>query len=205
MKVRNFKTTYFYCREHDSSLNTAVSVLKGILRQLLVHNQEPLPSCMAKKAHSGEEVLTNIDTIKSLLELFCDCDMNQFIVIDGLDECNFAEVKPIVKFWMSMVDKCDNYKPGKIRVLFVSQDSGDIRKLMQSSHSAQPGQSVDIFDLPLEQSEADIDRYITARFAELRVKFELTPNQTHGASALISKRAEGRSYPRMPGPIALLT
>jgi hypothetical protein len=184
MEIPNFKTSYFYCREHDSSVNTAAAVLKGILRQLLMHNQDPLPTCVAKKSNSPEEVLVNIDTVKSLLELFCDCDMNQFIVIDGLDELKLVEVKPIVKFWIAMADKCENYKPGKIRVLFVSQDGGDIRKLMQSG-------SADIFDLPPDRSTEDINRYILAQFDNLQEKFDLSDKDTHEARNKISSRAEG--------------
>jgi hypothetical protein len=185
MEIPNFKTSYFYCREHDSSVNTAAAVLKGILRQLLMHNQGPLPTCIAKKSNSPEEVLVNIDTVKSLLELFCDSDMNQFIVIDGLDELKLVEVKPIVKFWITMADKCENYKPGKIRVLFVSQDGGDIRKLMQSG-------SADIFDLPPDRSTEDINRYILAQFDNLQEKFDLSDKDTHEARNKISARAEGK-------------
>ncbi|KAK0644073.1 hypothetical protein B0T16DRAFT_494972 [Cercophora newfieldiana] len=184
MNIPNFKTSYFYCREHDSSVNTAAAVLKGILRQLLVHTQDPLPTCVAKKSNSPEEVLVSIDTIKSLLELFCDCDMNQFIVIDGLDELKMVEVKPIVKFWQAMADRCENYRPGKIRVLFISQDASDIRKLMQNANA-------DIFDLPHDKSSADIDRYILAQFDSLQEKFDLTDAETREARSQISARSEG--------------
>jgi len=183
-QIDKFKTSYFYCREHDSSVNTAAAVLKGILRQLLMHTQDPLPTCVAKKSNSPEEVLVSIDTIKSLLELFCDCDMNQFIVIDGLDELKLVEIKPIVKFWMAMADKCENYKPGKIRVLFVSQDTSDIRKLMQNANA-------DIFDLPPERSLKDINLYILAQFDKLQEKFDLSDHETHEARNQISARSEG--------------
>jgi len=164
-----------------------VAVLKGILRQLLKHNQDPLPTCIAKKSNSAEEVLVNIDTVKSLLELFCECDMNQFVVIDGLDELELVEVKPIVKFWLSMAEKCENYKPGKIRVLFVSQDRSEIRKLLQNANA-------DIFDLPPEKSTEDINRYILAQFDSLQEKFELSDEETRAARSQISAQAEGKSY-----------
>jgi len=182
-KRPDFKTSYFYCRgEENSGLNTAVAILKEILSQLLQHNQDPLPSCVEKKVNSGEQVLTNLDTVRALLELFCNRDMNQFIVIDGLDECKMPEVKPVVKFWQAMVKKCEDYKPGKIRVLFVSQDHGDIRKLMQDAY---------IYSIPPEQSNADIQRYVDYKFRKLQAEFRLKDEETYEARMQVSSRAEG--------------
>ncbi|KAK5653815.1 hypothetical protein OQA88_7973 [Cercophora sp. LCS_1] len=182
--IEDFKTTYFYCRQDDPGLSTAAAVLKDILRQLLIHNQDPLPSCRHKKVNGSEEVLSNIDTIKSLLELFCEADMKQFVVIDGLDECRIQEVKAIVKFWTSMVEKCDEYKPGKLRVLFVSQYTDDIRKLMQNAV---------VFGLTPEQSDDDIEKYVKARLNDLQRRWEgyITPEETTMAKDRVLERCQG--------------
>lgn len=154
------------------------------MRQLLLHNQDPLPSCIQKKRISPEQVVTNIDTIKYLLGLFCDRDMNQFIVIDGLDECNLPEIKIVVKFWISMVEKSETYKPGKLRVLFVSQDTADIRKLMSKIETQ-------IFDIKAEQSQKDIEKYIRYRFNKLQELKGLKDKETEDARRQVLERAEG--------------
>lgn len=184
MEYENYKTSYFYCREDDTNQNTCVSVLKGLLRQMVIHNEDLLPSCHEKKAR-GEERLNDLSTIKSLLDMFCDFDMNQFIVIDGLDECNPAEIKPLVQYWAFVVDKCDNYKPGKIRVLLVSQDITEIRKLSCM-------QSADILRLDPEQSDGDIRKYVALQFNKLQLKFDLTEHETRIAQAVVCSRAEGK-------------
>lgn len=185
MEVQGFKTSYFYCREDDGNKNTCISILKGILRQMVVHNEEILPSCYEKRMR-GEERLNDLATIKFLLDLFCDYEMNQFVIIDGLDECQPADVKPLVQYWASVVEKCDNYKPGKIRVLLVSQDMAEIRKLMQSA---------DILDLPPEQSHSDISRYLSKQFSRLQREFDLTETEARVSQELICSRSQGKPPP----------
>ncbi|KAK0629250.1 hypothetical protein B0T17DRAFT_633809 [Bombardia bombarda] len=94
-KVPTFKTSYFYCREKDNNLDSNLAIQKGLLRQMVDHNEELLPSCSAKRSR-GDEILNDTAVVKSLLDLFCDHDMNQFIIIDGLDECPPAEFQQTI-------------------------------------------------------------------------------------------------------------
>ncbi|KAK3349253.1 hypothetical protein B0T25DRAFT_547537 [Lasiosphaeria hispida] len=181
--IDGFKTSYYYCREDNDSQNNALEVFKGLLRQLVVHNEDLLPLCNAKRA-GGEQVLNNFDTTKALLEHFCDSDMNSFIVIDGLDECDMSETKQMVKFWHAMVERCEKYKSGKLRVLFVSQPSGDIRKLMHSISSG-------VYDLTPEQSAVDIGRYLDRRFQGLQEQFGIPEGLAQTAKRKICQRSEG--------------
>lgn len=189
-KKEEFKTSYFYCREGEgrSNQNTAVAILREFLRQLLVHNQDPLPSCLQKKAINPEQVVTNIDTIKFLLDLFCETtDLKQFIIIDGLDECHVPEMKLVVKFWVSMVEKVEAIKPGNLRVLFVSQYSADIRKLIEKIEKVQ----VQIFDIPPEQSEKDIRKFVRYRLNKLQESHGLEDQDADSTLTYICAHADG--------------
>ncbi|KAK0707850.1 hypothetical protein B0H67DRAFT_588771 [Lasiosphaeris hirsuta] len=163
--IEGFKTSYYYCQEDNDSQNNALEVFKGLLRQLV-------------------QVLNNFDTTKALLEHFCDSDMNSFIVIDGLDECDTSEAKQMVKFWHAMVERCEKYKAGKVRVLFVSQPSGDIRKLMHTISSG-------VHDLSPEQSAVDIGCYLDKQFQALQEQFEIPDGLAQSTKKKICQRSEG--------------
>ncbi|KAK0710004.1 hypothetical protein B0T26DRAFT_861233 [Lasiosphaeria miniovina] len=180
-QMLDFSTSYFYCREGDTGDNTCLAVLKGILRQFVQHNQDLLPSCEQRRTR-GEEILNDPATVRSLLDLFCDHDSNHFVIIDGLDECDISEAKAIADFWTTAVDRCDRYKPGKLRVLFVSVHTPDIRKMMQSA---------DILDLPPGKSGKDIWRYVAKQFGRIQDKFELTEDESLSAQELVCQRADG--------------
>ncbi|KAK4210761.1 hypothetical protein QBC37DRAFT_321557 [Rhypophila decipiens] len=181
MEVEEFKTSYFYCREDDSNQNTYMSIQKGLLRQMVIHEEEMIATCHEKKIR-GEERLNNMSTVTNLLDLFCEFEMNQFIIIDGLDECSPAEIRPLIKYWTDVVAKCDNYNPGKIRILLVSQDMPEIRKQMQPAT---------IFNLHPDQSDTDIRKYVAKRFLKLQDRFKLTDDETRLSRELICSRSEG--------------
>ncbi|KAK3361668.1 hypothetical protein B0T24DRAFT_585417 [Lasiosphaeria ovina] len=180
-QMLDFSTSYFYCREGDTGDNTCLAVLKGILRQFVQHNQDLLPSCDQRRTR-GEEILNDPATVRSLLDLFCDYDSSHFVIIDGLDECDISEAKAIVHFWTMAVGRCDRYKPGKLRVLFVSVHTPDIRKMMQSA---------DILDLPPGKSGKDIWRYVAKQFEKIQDKFELTEDESLSAQELVSGHNTG--------------
>ncbi|KAM7199945.1 hypothetical protein V8F33_004119 [Rhypophila sp. PSN 637] len=184
MKVEGFKTSYFYCHEDDSNQNTCMAILKGLLRQMVIHEEEMIATCHEKKIR-GEERLNNVSTVTNLLDLFCEFEMNQFIIIDGLDECSHAEIRPLIKYWADVVAKCDNYNPGKIRVLFVSQDVPEIRKQMQPA---------DIFSLHPDQSDSDIRKYVAKRFLKLQDTFKMTDEETRLSRELICSRSEAGMF-----------
>ncbi|KAK6819489.1 hypothetical protein PG987_015972 [Apiospora arundinis] len=129
-----FTTSYFYCRQNDENLNSRLAVLKSILWQMACHDDGPLPDCDEKRAESRQESLDQIKIVQQLLERFCESDAKQqFVIIDGLDECKLDDRETIIGFWTSMVDKIAMYKPGKLRVLLVSRDMADIRNMLKPS------------------------------------------------------------------------
>lgn len=186
-QVQGFKTNYFYCREHVSQQSSSLAVLKGLLWQMAGSNAELLPYCNNKRIDGRQEFLDQINVVKQLLEALCEYDTNQFVIIDGLDECEPGERKTIVDFWRAMVEKTATYKPGKLRVLLVSQDVADIRNAIQASMVAAP------LDLLSADTNQDIRRYLETKAPDIQSRFQLGEAQVHNLVQLIYTRAEGKS------------
>lgn len=110
--------------------------------------------------------------------------MNQYIIIDGLDECEVTERRTLLQFLNSIVDRCDSYKPGKIRVLLVSRDVADIRKSMQSAG---------IFDLAEEDTKKDIKVFVRQKVVALTGEpFRLTDEDGERVERMTCERAHGK-------------
>lgn len=199
-KNTEFKTSYFYCRENDPAQNTCKAVCKCLLRQLIDHRRDLLPSCSEKRASKADEVLDDIGAAKALIELFCGVDMNQFIIIDGLDECRDEERKEIVQFLNDLVNGCDSYKPGKLRVLLVSRDLADMRKSMALAG---------ILELDAGDTQKDIHRFVARKVARLqrKPKFrDLKDEDAERIQRLTCNRARGEytlRYSRLPLDLSL--
>ena len=187
-EFQGFKTIYFYCREHISEQSSSLSVLKGLLWQMAGSNQELLPYCNKMRIEGRQEFLDQINIVKQLLEAHCEYDTNQFVIIDGLDECGPGERKTIVEFWRAMVEETATYKPGKLRVLLVSQDVDDIRNTIQASMVATP------LDLLPTDTNQDIRRYLETKAPDIQAKFGLDDAQVWNLKKLICRRAEGKGF-----------
>lgn len=180
-----FHTSYFYCRGDDVQQNTSLAVLMDILRQMAQHNDDLLAYCDDK---SIEGPLGSINVVKQLLEAFCEYDTDQFVIIDGLDECEEAQRKIIIDFWKSMVDKTEAQKPGKLRIFLVSQDKFDIEVSLKSSRHAS------LVYVHPAYTDKDIKTYVLESFSSAQKDFLLGPDRKRVIEKLICQRAEGRSH-----------
>ena len=181
---KTFTTSYFYCKDGDPARNTCVAILKGLLMQLLGHRRHLVPFCYDRYLSSGELTLNSVTLSTQLLELFCDEVPKQCIIIDGLDECEKAERKSVLSFFTKVVERCDDYEPGKLRILFVSQNWNDIK-------TALPVASV-VSSSPADDRD-DIKSYVNAWTEKIRNKFELSEIQAKAITASTCARAAGSS------------
>ncbi|RFU25373.1 hypothetical protein B7463_g10968, partial [Scytalidium lignicola] len=161
-------TGYFYCQEDDPEKNDCISIFRGLLSQLLNHCRDLIPYCYEKYLSSGEVNLTSPTLAQQLLKLFFEKIPKQFIIIDGLDECNPVQRKSVLSFFTSIVDRCDEREPGKLRVLFVSQDFPDIGKALQTA---------DAMKLTPEDNKNDIKAYVCGWSKKIREKYGLNDEQ----------------------------
>ncbi|KAG0649191.1 Vegetative incompatibility HET-E-1 [Hyphodiscus hymeniophilus] len=164
----SYITGYFYCQEGDPEKNDCISILRGLLAQLLNHSRDLIPYCYEKYLSSGEVNLTSPALAERLLKLCFERIPRQFIIIDGLDECIPSQRKLVLSFFTSVVDKCDEREPGKLRVLFVSQNFPDIGKALQTA---------DVMKLTPADNKNDIKSYVRQWSEKIKEKYSLNKEQ----------------------------
>ncbi|KAK8050947.1 hypothetical protein PG993_002332 [Apiospora rasikravindrae] len=184
-QVDGFQTHFFYCRKYDVQQNNSLAVLKSILWQMARCNDELLPVCNNKRIDGRQEFLDQISVAKTLLEAFCEYDASQFVIIDGLDECEPGERMIIIDFWRAMVDKTTTHNPGKLRVLLISQDIPDIRNTLKDSDIAA---TLDLHPAHITQ---DIRTYLDGKAFDIQSRFALNEAQVSNLLNLIYERADG--------------
>ncbi|KAL9086588.1 MAG: hypothetical protein Q9165_007031 [Trypethelium subeluteriae] len=190
---KNAMTTYFYCSQGDPVRNNSVSVFKGLLRQSLEQCPELLPYCDEKR--NGELTLNTPKVVKDLLKLFSDFVPKQYVIIDGLDECDdLTERREIMTFMNQLVKDSDARTPGSLRVLFVSQIFNDIKRELSAASIGIP--------LRPEDNQGDIQAYVHQEVEELWIKFDLDKPQANRVRERTCFRADGELSPaRCPQPI----
>ncbi|KAI0555112.1 hypothetical protein F4679DRAFT_522273 [Xylaria curta] len=180
--LKGFKTSYFYCREDDPNQNNCLAIYKSLLMQMLHHHPDLLPSCHERKV-KGNEMLNDEAVAQALIKLFCNADMNQFIIIDGVDEIDSAQRKPLLQFFAGLVDKCDTYKPGKVRVLFLSHDIADYKHLKTESAT--------FMQLDSNMIQKDIQNLVAKKAEELKEELGMTDEEIQHVKDLTVARSDG--------------
>ncbi|KAH6895917.1 hypothetical protein B0T10DRAFT_603504 [Thelonectria olida] len=185
------KCSYFYCRESHQSLKEprVFAIKKSLLRQMVAHNRDLLPTLYEKRMNS-HHILADEKTANTLLDLFCDINMNQFIVIDGLDELTETDRRSLLKQLEAMVAKCEeDDHPEKIRVMILSTDSSAIReRLAQKDKDCH---RVGEYQIRRSSSEKDIQIYVSKRVEKLGQKYYLSPDDLEMAISKTCENSEG--------------
>ncbi|KAF6793040.1 zinc finger protein [Colletotrichum sojae] len=196
---------YFHCYSEDPEFQTYLGILRGILHQLVwaagvggepVSNNHAaiLPLCDDKRTTSGGSTLTNPDTAAQLIEVFFEYNSRQYVVVDGLDECETlaegasTEILQTVQFLNQQVLRCDELSQGQLRVLFVSQSTPDVRKAMTKI-----GIGPDAGEVILDPKDnlVDIGRWVKKRVDGEWQKFNLTERQKEVIENHVTAQSEG--------------
>ena len=181
-KDDSYTTSYFYCRLDDPEKNDCISIYRGLLSQLLNKCRELIPYCYDKYSSSGEVNLTSTALAEQILKLFFEKIPKHFIIVDGLDECNQPQRKLLLTFFNSMVERCDEREPGKLRVLFVSQNFPDIVKALPTAT---------IVNLTQEDNKSDIKAYVKSWTKKIKDRYDLTAKQAEFIEETTMIRSQG--------------
>lgn len=119
---------FCYCKHNDPDKNTFVSILKALLSQLVIQQEQLLPFYSDEEKSSGEITLHSAKLSKRLIRCILQNIPYAYLIIDGLDECDQNERRLALEFFNDIINLCDNIKPGKIRLMIASRDEPDIRK-----------------------------------------------------------------------------
>lgn len=120
--------------------------------------------------------------IEDLFDLFSQRDQKQYIVIDGLDECDTAARKLVLSFFNSRVERLDMKDPGKMRVLFVSQRENDIKEALLAAA---------VITLQPTDNASDIRFFVRKSTMEIQSRYDLEDRQVDYVIDSTCERAKG--------------
>ena len=132
-KVPEFDVGWFYCKFGNNDKSTLLAVLRGVIAQLVRTNAQLYPHVLETKNTTGDLKLISHKAGKDLLAECLQVLEKTCIIIDGLDECDKDVRREIISLFTTLVKERNDAVPGSVRVLFVSTDEADIRKLLSKA------------------------------------------------------------------------
>ncbi|KAF4452456.1 Early growth response protein 1-B [Fusarium austroafricanum] len=168
------QTCYFYCQEDDGEHQSHLDILKGILLQLMEADDYILPLCHQEKVTSGGTNLLDARLAEKLIKTFVEYLPRQYIVIDGIDECEGTEIQQTAKFFKDLVLTYDTQiRLGHLRVLFMGRETSETRKYI-------PGDDCIAVPLRPEDNHDDIRAFVQKKLPEFS-------KSSHGAGFSLSE------------------
>jgi hypothetical protein len=180
MKIDSIAIIYFYCNYQDVQRRSFLALGRSLLAQLLRYDESLLPFLYEKCVSSGQVSLVSTQLCAEVLETCLKTMPKIYIVVDGIDECDFSERKSILSFFTPIIEGDD--LPGKIRALFVSQDENDIRKLLRTAS---------VLRLTDAHNKSDIESYANQWSVQIQKKFGLGDDTRKYIQTTVSNGSDG--------------
>lgn len=146
---------YFFCKNSDEDKNTATSIIRSLLYQLLEviegpEYRSPLShEIQIAMENSGQHRAVKFDTLWSLFAAHIRNMSQPLVVLDALDECK--EPKMLIQKLRDLSESCG------IKVIITSRNEAHIRKLLGEKLS---------LEIRSEDIDADIRAYIKAKVSK---------------------------------------
>ncbi|OQU97597.1 NACHT domain-containing protein [Cladophialophora immunda] len=173
---------FFYCKHHNPEKNAFFAVMKGLLSHLVAQQKHLVPFYHDEGLESGEVPLQSTKLCKKMLRSMLQQTPKAFLIIDGLDECNTNERKPLLDFLVEVTNLCDRQSAGKIRVLILSRDEPDFKKYLSLAT---------LLRLDSQDALEDIKHYVQHRAGLVKRNFSLNEEDQKFIEHHVLDRTEG--------------
>lgn len=151
-----------------------------------------LPFFNDKAVSGGGPALADADLAKIIIGAVLEFNPRQYILIDGLDECEKVEATQIARFFINQAERLDSeIKQGRMRVMFISQPMPELVR-----DELTQGDDPCIVLKPTDIAE-DIRAYVKKRVPEFsaprgtRNGFNLEDTDVAQIEGIICSRSEG--------------
>jgi hypothetical protein len=185
-QIKMATTAFFYCKEGDDQRSDCLGIYRGLLAQLVTQQRAFVPYLLEKRSSSGTAVLSSQGLAEQFLDTILALDTKFYIIVDGLDECEPAQIQLFVEYVSNLVAKCDKDEPGKLRFMFVSQNIEDVKDAL-SKHVTT------ILELTHLHNKGDIETYVGHWVGKLKRDHNLQIQQVEELMLNICGRARGRA------------
>ncbi|KAL4879276.1 hypothetical protein BJY04DRAFT_220396 [Aspergillus karnatakaensis] len=177
---------YFFCDSDSEHRETANTILRGLLYQLVEQQKDLLYFFRAKYAVQKGKLFPSFDAMWSILMAICNDKRTgeKYCIIDALDECDGESLELLLtqlKHTFRSQDSTES-KP-KLRVLITSRPYPEIEsQLGVFKHK-------DLASYP--QVASDISMFIDERVDELKRTRRYTENIAQQVSEILAEKAQG--------------
>ena len=175
---------FFYCKYNDVQKNSFTGVLRSILVQLVHQNEELLSYVYDACCSSTEVTVDSPSLLKQLVETSLRSCANTCIIVDGIDECEEAEERKMVAWFLAMFQKTREDNTGAIRLIFISQRDKVTESLLNQAS---------VIPLDSKYHQEDIQTYARHWCLQIQRKFGIPDDSASQIGVNVAAQAQGET------------
>ena len=175
--------TYFFCDSNFDNRKTAISVIRGLLLQLVQQHPQLLDYLLPKYNERGADLFKSFDALWTIF-MAAAADQNtgrKYCIIDALDECERESQEILLQQFQESFQSQN--ATSNIRILVTSRPYPEIGEYLQRF----PNKDLASFS----ETKRDIDRCIEERVADLATRKHYTDKVKEQVSNILRDKAEG--------------
>jgi Cdc6-like AAA superfamily ATPase len=185
-KRRSCLVSYFFCQSTDSRLNSAASILKGLIYLLVAQEKAMLRHVRKRYDDSGSRVFEGPNAVYTLRLILRDI-LNDaalprtYLLIDALDECG----EGLQQLLDTITDESFATK-SKVRWLVASRNRPDIAERLRPDHARMKIS----LELNPEHVTRAVNAFIDSKVHELAIRKQFDPALREEVKRTLSQKSE---------------
>ncbi|RFN48948.1 zinc finger protein [Fusarium flagelliforme] len=180
----SFSVSYFYFKHHQPKKSSLLSMLLGLLAQLVAQDESLLDHVYQACRSAEPRQFQSLDEVSRHVSMALQSQPRSFVIIDGLDECTEASrVLDWFESIMSTQDDTSGDTDFNIRLFISGQRDGILES--QMSHYTR---------IDLETSsghDQDIEAFAETMAIKIRERFSLNPEIERDIAVRVTSKAGG--------------
>ncbi|CAN9243504.1 unnamed protein product [Alternaria alternata] len=181
------RLVFFFCSAQDEKRNTAVSVLRGLVHQIIAKRPQLVKHALPyfETAKRAQETLSSLETLWIIFtKVVTDAELGTMLcVLDGLDECDEGTLRVLVPKLVHLLgpQALSVSVTTMFRLAIVSRHMRGLQRCARVRLDPDNNKKVAI----------DIERFISIRVGELSSIEGFNDEFRSAVEAILRKRAEG--------------
>lgn len=182
--IDSINVGFFYCKYNDVHKSSFTGLLRTILVQLVQQNEELLPYVYDACCSSTEVTVDSPSLLKQMVEVSLRSCANTCIIIDGIDECEEAEEKKMVAWFLATLGNLREDNARTIRLLFISQRDKVTESLLKRAS---------VIPLDSKYHQEDIQTYARHWSLQIQQKFGIPESSASQIGTHVAAQAQGET------------
>ena len=186
LAINNETVLYFFCKHDQPGKTSLIDVLSALVIQFA--KQDHAIAAFLYERSMARDPALSLGALEKLTETAFESQLNCFVIVDGLDECQDGEAEKIISYLTTIQEASKSEEHNGIRLLLVGQRTDILTQQLVSATS---------ISLDVPEHQADVHRYVQHAAEKVKDEFGFDFEIESKIIAKVTAVATSKTYTSM--------